>query len=69
MTFEVIGLQILLLVLYATTKSEAYPGSDFEDIQRKDEDHFNEYAKDLAGPGFVDIEDGRGWNNETNLYK
>ena len=69
MTFEVIGFQIMLLVLYATTKIVAYPGSDFEGIQRKAEDRFNEYAKDLAGPRFVDIDDGRGWNNETNSYK
>ena len=69
MTFEVIGFQILLLVLYPTTKIVAYPESDFEDIQLNTEDRFNEYAKDLAGPGFVDIEDGTAWYNETNLYR
>ena len=41
------------------TQIVAYPGSDFEEIQRKDEDRFNEYAKDLPGNGFVDIKDGR----------
>ena len=69
MTFKVIGFQILLLVLNATTKIVAYPGSDFEEIQRKSEDRSNEYAKDLAGTGFGDIEDEAGWNNETNSYK
>ena len=69
MTFEIIGLQFLLLVSNAMTQVVAYPGSDFEEIQRKAEDRFNEYAKDLAGPGFVDIKDGTGWKNETNSYK
>ena len=68
MTFKVVVFRILPIVLYATTRIVAYPGSDLDETTRKTGEKLNEYSKQFEDYKYEVTEDGTGWNNETVLY-